>query len=79
MKIITKSEQQMLLDFICEQYLVAVKSYAKGALKINNFTAIQTQAYNAARAAAGNRGLRVLQMRRQEMEVDSSPEHNDKK
>lgn len=50
MKILTRQQQQATLDFVCEQYAVALRSYKRGVLKINTFAVIQTQAYNAAEA-----------------------------
>lgn len=70
MKILTKIKQNRLLDFICEQYAVACQSYKKGALKVNNFVYIQTQAYNAAEAIAGKRGLEILHKRQEDINIE---------
>lgn len=74
MKILKKQQQKILLDFICEQYAVAVRCYKKGNLRINTFAPIQTQAYNAAEAVAGKHGVEILRARLKDIE-DMQDDH----
>lgn len=71
MKILTRQQQQAILDFVCEQYAVALRSYKRGVLKINTFAVIQTQAYNAAAAVAGSRGIQTLRARQADIEANT--------
>ena len=68
MKLLTRQQQDTLLDFVCEQYAVAVRCYKKGNLRINTFAPIQTQAYNAAEAVAGKHGVEILRARLKDIE-----------
>ena len=56
MKILKKHEQNELLDFICEQYLVAIRSNQKGIMNINQFGAIQSRVFRMAELVAGREG-----------------------
>ena len=71
MKLLTKQQQQAILDFVGEQYAVALRSYKRGVLKINTFAVIQTQAYNAAAAVAGSRGIQTLRARQADIEANT--------
>ena len=37
MKILTRQQQDTLLDFIVEQYLVALRSHKNGIMNVNQF------------------------------------------
>ena len=56
MKILRRNQQNELLDFICEQYLVAMRSNQKGIMNINQFGAIQSRVFKMAELVAGRAG-----------------------
>ena len=56
MKILRRNQQNELLDFICEQYLVAMRSNQKGIMNINQFGAIQSRVFKMAELVAGRTG-----------------------
>ena len=56
MKILRRNQQNELLDFICEQYLVAMRSNQKGTMNINQFGAIQSRVFKMAELVAGRTG-----------------------
>ena len=70
MKILIRQQQQAILDFVCEQYAVALRSYKRGVLKINTFAVIQTQAYNAAEAVAGKEGVKSMRERMEDLQEE---------
>lgn len=60
MKLLNKQHQNELLDFICEQYMVAVRSNQKGIMKIAQFGQIQSRVFKMAEIVAGKRGATLL-------------------
>lgn len=60
MRLLKKKHQDALLDFICEQYMVAVRSNQKGIMKIAQFGQIQSRVFKMAEIVAGKRGSTLL-------------------
>lgn len=60
MRLLKKQHQDALLDFICEQYMVAVRSNQKGIMKIAQFGQIQSRVFKMAEIVAGKRGATLL-------------------
>ena len=60
MKILTRHEQDGLLDFICEQYLVALRSHKNGVMNVNQFGQIQSRAFRNAEIVGGKKAVDLL-------------------
>ena len=69
MKILRRNQQNELLDFICEQYLVAMRSNQNGIMSINLFGAIQSRAYRMAELVSGKKGATRLSERIASMNI----------
>lgn len=85
MKILTRHEQDGLLDFICEQYLVALRSHKNGIMNVNQFGTIQSRAFRMAEIVGGKEGVDTLISRsdvcqdRYHRQENSEPEKTPKK
>ena len=77
MKILKRHEQNELLDFICEQYLVAMRSNQKGIMNINQFGAIQSRVFKMAELGAGRRGYARISERRGSMNIKPKEKGNE--
>ena len=77
MKILKRHEQNELLDFICEQYLVAMRSNQKGIMNINQFGAIQSRAYRMAELVSGKKGATRLSERIASMNIKPKEKGNE--
>ena len=77
MKILRRHEQNELLDFICEQYLVAMRSNQKGIMNINQFGAIQSRAYRMAELVAGRTGYARISERMAAMNIKQEKKGNE--
>ena len=69
MKILRRNQQNELLDFICEQYLVAMRSNQKGIMNINQFGAIQSRVFKMAELVAGRTGYARISERMAAMNI----------
>ena len=77
MKILRRNQQNELLDFICEQYLVAMRSNQKGIMNINLFGAIQSRAYRMAELVSGKKGATRLSERMAAMNIKPKEKSNE--
>ena len=77
MKILRRNQQNELLDFICEQYLVAMRSNQKGIMNINQFGAIQSRAYRMAELVSGKKGATRLSERIASMNIKTKEKGNE--
>lgn len=77
MKILRRHEQNELLDFICEQYLVAMRSNQKGIMNINQFGAIQSRVYRMAELVSGKKGATRLSERIASMNIKIKEKGNE--
>ena len=77
MKILSRQEQNELLDFICEQYLVAMRSNQKGIMNINQFGAIQSRVFKMAELVAGREGYARLSERMASMNIKMEKKGNE--
>lgn len=77
MKILRRKEQNELLDFICEQYLVAMRSNQKGIMNINQFGAIQSRVFKMAELVAGRTGYARLSERMASMNIKPKEKGNE--
>ena len=77
MKILKRHEQNELLDFICEQYLVAMRSNQKGIMNINQFGAIQSRVFKMAELVAGKKGATRLSERIASMNIKPKEKGNE--
>ena len=78
MKILKRHEQNELLDFICEQYLVAMRSNQKGIMNINQFGAIQSRVFKMAELVAGRTGYARISERMGSMKKKTKEKRNEK-
>ena len=60
MKILTRQQQDTLLDFIVEQYLVALRSHKNGIMSVNKFGQIQSRAFRNAEIVGGKKAVDLL-------------------
>ena len=60
MKILTRQQQDTLLDFIVEQYLVALRSHKNGIMNVNQFGQIQSRAFRNAEIVGGKKAVALL-------------------
>ena len=77
MKILRRRQQNELLDFICEQYLVAMRSNQKGIMNINQFGAIQSRVFRMAELVAGRTGYARISDRMASMNIKPKEEGNE--
>lgn len=70
MKILTKRQQQTVLNFICEQYAAICSSRRRERMRVNEFSRLQTQAYNAAEAVAGKEGVKSMRERMEDIQKE---------
>ena len=77
MKILKRREQNELLDFICEQYLVAMRSNQKGIMNINQFGAIQSRVFKMAELVAGRKGYARISERMAAMNIKIKEKGNE--
>ena len=77
MKILRRNQQNELLDFICEQYLVAMRSNQKGIMNINQFGAIQSRVFKMAELVAGRTGYARISERMVAMNIKPKEKGNE--
>ena len=77
MKILRRNQQNELLDFICEQYLVAMRSNQKGIMNINQFGAIQSRVFRMAELVAGRAGYASISERMASMNIKPKEKGNE--
>ena len=77
MKILRRNQQNELLDFICEQYLVAIRSNQKGIMNINQFGAIQSRVFRMAELVAGRAGYARISERMASMNIKPKEKGNE--
>ena len=70
MKLLTKQQQQTVLNFICEQYAAICSSRRRERMRVNEFSRLQTQAYNAAEAVAGKEGVKSMRERMEDLQKE---------
>lgn len=70
MKLLTKQQQQIVLNFICEQYAAICSSRRRERMRVNEFSRLQTQAYNAAEAVAGKEGVKSMRERMEDLQKE---------
>ena len=77
MKILRRNQQNELLDFICEQYMVAMRSNQKGIMNINQFGAIQSRVFKMAELVAGREGYARISERMAAMNIKPKEKGNE--
>ncbi len=77
MKILRRHEQNELLDFICEQLMIATRSNQKGIMNINQFGAIQSCVFKMAELVAGRTGYARISERMAAMNIKPKEKGNE--
>ena len=60
MKILTRQQQDTLLDFIVEQYLVALRSHKNGIMNVNQFGQLRGRTFRHAEIVGGKGAVDLL-------------------